>query len=55
MIKKYRVVVAIIQGDETIYATLSHRDKIEFCKRTALKYAAEYKAKHLRDTWVEES
>jgi hypothetical protein len=53
--KKYQVIVAITEGGETFYATLSHKDKTDFCKLTALKYAAEYKANHLRDAWVEES
>ena len=56
MKKRYQVVVAIPdEKNGIIYATLSHKDKIQFCKRTAEKYAREYKAKHMRDAWIEES
>jgi hypothetical protein len=56
MTKRYQVVVAIPdEKNGIVYATLSHKDKIQFCKRTAEKYAREYKAKHMRDAWIEES
>lgn len=56
MIRRYHVIVAIPdEKNGVIYATLSHKDKIQFCKRTAEKYAREYKAKHTCDTWIEES
>lgn len=56
MTKRYQVVVAIPdEKNGIIYATLSHKDKIQFCKRTAEKYAREYKAKHMRDAWIEKS
>ena len=37
----------------TGYARLWHRDKGEWCKRVAMRYAREYKANHLRDAWVQ--
>ena len=55
MTKRYQVVVAIPdEKNGIIYATLSHKDKIQFCKRTAEKYAREYKAENMRDAWAEE-
>jgi hypothetical protein len=56
MTKRYHVIVAIPdEKNGIVHATLSHKDKIQFCKHTADKYAREYKAKHMRDAWLEES
>jgi len=39
MTKKYWI--RIVQDDGS-FSVLSHRDKTEFCKRTAMKYADEF-------------
>jgi len=57
MTQRYQVKVAI--PDEktgiTFYRVLSRKGKTEFCKRTAEKYAREYKAENMRDAWAEEA
>lgn len=57
--KTYEVITATYpeyaKGD-CVYARLSYRDKTEWkTKRTAEKHAREYKARHMRDAWVQEA
>ncbi len=55
MTKKYEVIVATVSNGKCVYARLSYRDRTEWkTKRIAQKHAREYKAKHLKDSWVSE-
>jgi hypothetical protein len=55
--KLYEVIVDIEEDPDKPrrYARLSHKDRTEWkTKRIAQKHAREYKARHLRDSWVSE-
>lgn len=55
MKKLYEVIVNIQTDNDKmpIYARMEHKGRVEWkTKRIAQKHAREYKAKHLRDSWV---
>lgn len=59
MTKTYEVITAIYpeyaKGD-CVYARLEYKGRSEWkTKRIAQKHAREYKARHLKDAWVQEA
>lgn len=42
----------VITHTESGYAILDHKGKTEWSKRVAMKHAREFKADHMRDSWI---
>lgn len=52
---KYLIKTEIGEDNPPVYARLEHKGRSEWkTKRIAQKHAREYKAIHLRDSWVQE-
>ena len=45
----------VIVWGENGYSRLEYRGRMQWRKKTAMKHAREFKARHLRDTWVQET
>jgi len=50
------VIVALISPDDSgppTYSRLTHLDRWQWSRRTAMKHAREFKAQHMRDAWAQ--
>lgn len=58
MKKEYEAIAALpdypVKGQTTYARIEAHGRTVWKTKRTAQKHAREYKAKHMRDSWVQE-